>query len=353
MPRFLKYMLVILLASAVTGLALILKNCSAVTAGANAATRPDAAPLSNRNPESPTADWMRDNLAALGSRTLRQLVLPASHDSAMYLSGFPQSMARTQDLSIYAQLTAGIRFFDLRPRCTDGRIVMHHGPVNGPDLSTVLADVQLFLGQSHRELILLKFSHFDAFDKFAYESAGVQIRQALLPWLYASLPIGKRIADLPLKDYIEHQAVVLVLFDGPYAAENRTPGFWVYRDWDSTDPERGDLRVFDQFADSMSDSAMQADQFEKFDRYTGKCTKRPEVDCDLFLLSWTLTPPTNVPAFAARPNRDLAAALNQNPLSNPSGRMINLLYTDCVSADLTRLAIRQNLRDCGPSAARP
>ena len=109
---------------------------------------------------------MQDRLDLLGSRSLKNLTLPASHDSAMYLTSFPQSLARTQNLSIYNQLAQGVRYFDLRPRwkASANRIVIFHGPIDGPDLSTVLDDVHRFMNQGHRELVILKFSHYDGFD---------------------------------------------------------------------------------------------------------------------------------------------------------------------------------------------
>jgi hypothetical protein len=78
--------------------------------------------------------WMQDHLDVWGKRPLKQWVLPASHDSAMYESGLLKSLAQTQDLTIYQQLARGIRYFDLRPQGSDGQIFMHHGPVLGPTL---------------------------------------------------------------------------------------------------------------------------------------------------------------------------------------------------------------------------
>ena len=51
---------------------------------------------------------------------------------------------------------------------------------------------------------------------------------------------------------------------------------------------------------------MKADQLDKFARYDGKCRQRPDLPCDLFLLSWTLTPTTNVRAYCDLSNRKLA-----------------------------------------------
>jgi hypothetical protein len=117
-----------------------------------------------------SARWMQTHLEAFGKRPLRQLVLPASHDSGMYESGFPQSLGQTQDSTIYGQLAFGIRYFDIRPQWHDGGLYVHHGPIRGPKLDTVLQDVRRFLHEGHRELILLKFSHYDGFHNQAYQT---------------------------------------------------------------------------------------------------------------------------------------------------------------------------------------
>jgi len=58
----------------------------------------------------------------------------------MYRPGVIESCAKTQELSIYDQLEYGIRWFDLRVRWTGSKLVMYHGPVDGPDLADILAD---------------------------------------------------------------------------------------------------------------------------------------------------------------------------------------------------------------------
>ena len=79
---------------------------------------------------------------------------------------------------------------------------------------------------------------------------------------------------------------------------------------------------------------------------------RRDVPCDLFLLSWTLTPPVNVRAFAAEPNRNLEAALRELKIPNRFGCVVNLLYADYVdSARVTDVAIQQN-QALSPAVAR-
>jgi hypothetical protein len=310
-------------------------------AGLPSASNPSRA----SGPAAKPVPWMQDHLDSLGDRPLKRLVLPASHDSAMYQSGFPESLARTQDLTIYGQLSYGIRYFDLRPQWDDGKLFLHHGPVRGPRLAEVLDDVRQFASEGHRELVILKFSHYQAFHGEAYLSMAKQIKASLDPWLYTSLPRGRRLADITLAEYVERGCAVLVLCDGNEPRDHRREGIWVYRDWDSRDPEQGDLRVYDQYSNTMSYSSMKTDQFDKFHRYDGKCKYRREVPCDLFLLSWTLTPPTNVRGFSAEANRNLEAAIKELEIPNRSGCVANLLYTDYVdSARVTDVAIELNRR---------
>jgi hypothetical protein len=280
---------------------------------------------------------------SLGDRPLNRLILPASHDAAMYEGGFPQSLARTQDMTIYQQLCYGIRYFDLRPLWEDDTLFIHHGPMRGPRIIDVLNDVRRFASEGRRELVILKFSHYEHFSDEAYKTLVKQIETSQRPWLFRAPPKGKRLAEVTLSEFVGQSGAVLVVCDGNYPRDFPREGIWVYRDWDSPHPEQGDLRVYDQYSNTMSYAAMKTDQLSKFKRFDGKCKVRPDVPCDLFLLSWTLTPPTGVEAFAAEPNRNLRTALEQVQIPNRFGLVPNLLYTDYVkSADVTAIAIQQN-----------
>jgi hypothetical protein len=295
-------------------------------------------------PPSP-ASWMEDHLAAFGDRTLGQLTLPASHDAGMYQSGFPQLLGRTQNVPIFGQLSAGVRYFDVRPGYRNGDFYVFHGAMIGPPLTEVLGDVQRFMSQGHRELVILKLSHDDGFSSAVYSRMIDCITASLGPWLFTNLPAGKRLVDVTLKQYVANHGSVLVLCDGNYPIEHRAAGVWVFRDWDSQDAQLGDLRVYDQYSNTMSRSVMEADQLRKFVEYDGRCRNRPDVPCDLFLLSWTLTPPTDVLRFAESANRDLPGAMSAVKMPNCFGQRINLLYTDASdTAVLAELAVSMNGR---------
>jgi hypothetical protein len=287
---------------------------------------------------------MGGNLPLLGPRSLSQLTLPASHDAGMYLSGFPQSLGQTQSMPIYSQLIAGVRWFDLRPEFDGGQFYIHHGPIRGPRLSDILGDVRRFMAENHHELVLLKWSHFAATDLPAYRSLAQQVHEALAPWLYQSLPAGKRLADIPLADFVRDHGSVLVLCDGRFPLAYRQPGIWCYRDWESSDAPAGDLCVYDQYSNTTSYETMKAEQVNRFLAFDGRCRQQANTCCDLFLLSWTLTPPTNVISIAQRANLRLGDVMEQTPATNSHARRINLLYADDAGEWLTKVALRMNGR---------
>lgn len=379
------------------------------------------------------ANWMRDNYDKLKDKTLKQLVLPASHDAGMYLGPTtadyaavalgPAGMAaycaasdcsflgRAQDLDIYGQLSYGVRYFDLRPRYTilTHELVIHH-TVSGPPVSAVLADVNRFFKEGHRELVILKFSAYNRFDQDVFNQLCSLIqdrRNGLGDYLIVpqNLPggyqrcdygnclehLGPRLADRPLSAYLgqgRDRGAILVFCDGkPEKGTDGKPekgtgtdfqipdwpgmgqgvaGIYRYRDWYALDAERGDLTVFDVYSntedlDEMRDG-MKPDpsgltqrtgdplpqgQLPKFDKFDGYCQNEvpvvggsARVPCDLFLLSWALTPhwTTSVTTVGgavrdiARPaNAALVDSLARVPLKNKYGQIINLLYTDYVA----------------------
>ncbi|MCC5612663.1 hypothetical protein LC612_39725 [Nostoc sp. CHAB 5834] len=289
------------------------------------------------------AKWMEERFDLLKDKTFKQIAIPGSHDAGMYLSSVPASLKKTQDLSIYGQLTDGIRYFDLRPKWNNGKLYIHHDSIIGPLLQDVLNDVQRFMKEGNKELVILKFSHYDNFSDSAYNQMVQEVKDMIGNWLYYSLPQGKRLTDIPLENYIANKGVVLVVCDEQYPINNKSDGIYIYRDWSSDDPEIGDLRVFDQYSNTMSYSTMEEDQFKKFEQYGGNCEKSPNVSCDLFLLSWTLTPPTNVCDFSKDANRNLGSAITELKIPNQYGYIINIVYVDYVEyARVTDVCLNLN-----------
>jgi hypothetical protein len=332
------------------------------------------------------ANWMGDHRAQLLTKKLAEIALPGSHDAG----AFNANAARTQDLTIRSQLTYGVRYFDIRPIYTGDlkdakpaatKFVTYHDVYvgdpdltnfPGPHITTLVSRLRIFM-QTHRELVILKISHNKNFNQKIFDTlVGLFTGDAHLgPWLFkpASLPAGQRLATLTLDKYLApDKGTVLIVADRVGTDDfvtdaHRTNGIFRYRDWYATDPGRGDLTVFDLFTDtpdnflematSTLDDKHHADlpgstkkvprgQLPKFSWFDGKCqgtgSTRSNVTCDLFLLSWTLTPLTPEvgvgTAFqvSERANRNLVdyLAMTSYQGNNTHGKAMNVLYTDAV-----------------------
>jgi hypothetical protein len=353
------------------------------------------------------ANWMGDHREQLKKKRLKDLALPAAHDAGAILP----NPAQTQDITIRSQLFYGVRYFDLRPIYTgnsndaspaadkfftyhdvlisgstdDGSIDGSTGLTNfrGPHIQFLVGRIRTFM-QSHNELVILKISHFKNFNQKIFDAlVGLFVGDDHLgPWLYkpSQLEAGKRLAEQTMDKYLPKDAsgkvkgTVLIVADRDgenddsvvdyVTAANRTKGIFRYRDWYASDPEKGDLTVFDLFTDTSEDFDKMATselpdehhpdlpgtpdkkvplgQLPKFIWFDGKCqgrgSARSTVICDLFLLSWTLTPLTpevgvgTAFAVSERANRNLVDYLARpaNQGKNSQNFSMNLLYTDAV-----------------------
>ncbi|MDR6940799.1 phosphatidylinositol-specific phospholipase C domain-containing protein [Mucilaginibacter pocheonensis] len=132
--------------------------------------------FTNYNP----ANWMEDTLfPAKGNFTLKDIVIPGSHDagmSALNGTGGTQGSSinpcntLTQTQNIGKQLNAGIRMFDLRVGLFHNAIYTKHsssdcmadavGGGYGERFKDILDSVKTFLDRHKKEFIILTFSHF-------------------------------------------------------------------------------------------------------------------------------------------------------------------------------------------------
>jgi hypothetical protein len=302
------------------------------------------------------ANWMKDNLGSLGDKMLNEVALPASHDAGMYIRGDFSLLGKTQDLDMNGQLSYGVRYFDLRPKYTGGQFIIHHGIIDGPLLNDILNSISyFFLSSPRQELAILKFSDYDGFDQSIFETFCGRVSNVLGQWLYnAERPLSPRLADRTLSNLIGPRGTILVVCDAPYTVPSGSTGIFQYRDWQVTDPENGDLTVFDRYSDTdvfetMAESRevvkykepveyeLPRGQIPKFVGsgeyfgYRGTCLNNPDVPCDLFLLSWTLTPPiAGVWPYSRCANKNLVDYMAPLAQTNRYGKILNLFYTDYV-----------------------
>ena len=271
-----------------------------------------------------------------------QLVLPASHDAAMYRGGI-FGWGRTQCLPMYDQLKYGIRWFDLRPAWTGTKFVIHHGIINGPDLEEVFGGIQKFASENHRELIILKMSDFSFVGPNAYKALLENVHQTFGKNLLKRSDIQKSLGQTTLGEFLSSGTKVVVLIDGTNAPANLPEGIWGYQDWDSTDCLKTDLRVYDRYSDTRSFEKMKHDQMNKFANF-GKCDHK-NINGDLFLLSWTLTPAFRIWHASQPAITNLEPCLKNFSFQNSYARCLNLVYVDFVEfSHVSEVAIAANER---------
>jgi len=168
----------VLLATILTSTLIAEIGCSST--GSTKLPAPDK--LIGSDPTSDYSNWMSDNLQLLGEHELKDVVIPGSHDTGMYVVENCTSIAtiganacntQTQRGSILEQLRSGIRYFDLRPVLYDTVFYTGHfqeveshfnlgcngAELSGASLSSILSQVADFM-HSSGDLVILKFSHY-------------------------------------------------------------------------------------------------------------------------------------------------------------------------------------------------
>ncbi|MFE0461390.1 phosphatidylinositol-specific phospholipase C [Kitasatospora sp. NPDC058965] len=99
----------------------------------------------------PAPDWLG---ALPDSAPLARLTLPGTHDTCSLYGG---PITQTQTLSVPDQLTAGIRFLDIRCRAINGVFAIHHSQFfQNIFYGDVLNDCQAFLAQHPGETLLMR-----------------------------------------------------------------------------------------------------------------------------------------------------------------------------------------------------
>ncbi len=140
------------------------------------------------------ASWITDLLLPGREQyTLRDIVLPGSHDAGMsVLSGvggkstytINECNTLTQVLPVAGQLEAGIRMFDLRIDLFQDVLYTKHAPSDcmedavgggyGEPLDTLLTSVKRFLDRHPQEFVILSFCHFcDRYKSLADQAAAI------------------------------------------------------------------------------------------------------------------------------------------------------------------------------------
>ncbi len=235
------------------------------------------------------ADWMGAMSAQIGGLPLNQIILPGSHDSDSVsippfgtqapapagafapdaldptdplssletllpfalLQRLSAPWSRAQDLTIAAQLSAGVRYLDLRvcagPPAHPG-LYACHGLYGAPLTAAVLDPVSRFIVAHPTEIVVLDFHDFSA--SGSPNSMPIGLHQELAAQIHSAF-LGMLVAPGPLKAAITPAAIrqttgrVIVLYNNNQIVR-ANPDFWPYSDTIIAWPDTTNLGVLQQ-----------------------------------------------------------------------------------------------------------
>ena len=303
----------------------------------------------------PPPDWMTQNLAKLGSKTLKQITIPGSHDAGMstFHKGTAFSTAentQTQRLTVGNQLRAGSRYFDLRPVISGGIYKAGHYSYiealnswqggNGQTIAEIIQQINTFTA-SNKELVVLNLSHdyntdagndsYRSFTQVEWDSLFAQLAGLANLWVAPGDPTTVDLTTIRLNDFIGGgQAAVVVIVEpsGVDLGNWAMRGFYKY----------SQFKVYNDYSDTNNAETMSQDQLQKMARQTPQGT--------YFLLSWTLTQDTgqvlvgpSILSLADQVNQLLCLRLMQ---ASTAEVFPNILYVDAFTSQVTALAMALN-----------
>ncbi|XP_014291092.1 uncharacterized protein [Halyomorpha halys] len=289
-----------------------------------------------------TANWMNNNIEALGTRPLKQISIPGSHDAGMSKLDGHTAFGRacnvlTQSHSIGKQLNLGIRYFDIRPVIGNGGkfLTGHYTEIpgswqggNGQSIASIINDLNVFT-KDHNELIMIKLSHsintdfhYRKFTQAEWEKLFQELDA--INYLYSNDESDVHLDQITLDDYTNHgsRASVVIIVDDPNSKVElgRRTGRGYFMP--------SSLDIFDDYSESNHWGTMIHDQIKKMKQHSDK---------QYFLLSWTLTQ-SDVQAVLCKPTvRDLADKAN-----NQLGK---LLYNEVSTSSFPNIILIDNVKD--------
>jgi hypothetical protein len=195
----------------------------------------DTHPFVSTNP--PTV-WMQSTLDTIGSKWLREISMPASHDSGMSevtgLYGGVKHNTLTQTFNVFDQLRLGARYLDMRPVSFRRNFWTGHfqkgtiGAVgcSGRSLNKIVADINRFTDLYPGELIIIDISHdmnsnnmYKPFTINKWQNLYKVLNQINDLWIPTSDDIPVDLSTLPLSSFITPGSRSSVLIRLP----NRAP----------------------------------------------------------------------------------------------------------------------------------
>ena len=347
------------------------------------------------------------------TKSLNQLCIPAAHDAGMSTVGYCTDIAelhsetgtKTQSKNFKEMLDCGIRYFDVRPVWLQDGLNPHASPVAytghfsdkmggigclGITMQEIINQVNNFIEEFNKEVIILKFSHYFLQTKFndvvgsttidtgaATASIFNPLKKSLIDLLLNSFnnalyqrPNGetRRLVEIPIQNMTNSRCTIIAVFDqvdmdalypihgvsSSVQAQNQeirnkihTYGDYYVKDQQPPSKNNFDMVVYDRYTNTdligvmVSDSAPsdaehpgQIYQFNNQSFHTGS---------DLYLLSWTLTQQASREVITGSPSIETLASIANASLGSFLQGMLqknqivstgtvpmipNLVYTD-------------------------
>ena len=275
---------------------------------------PDSVHDFNSYVQPDNADWMGklqdQSKGRFFQRPLFRASFPASHDSGMscVTRATPfgnASNTRTQTLDIGGQLSAGIRYFDLRPAVWD--ITASIGPNDfyyghfasnlggqgclGQNLVASLQQVNQFLAAHPRELVVLKFSHYQdsstkPFPVSLQKELVATVQTQLGSNMYLAGSNTEKTNHQTIQDLLDSGRRAICVFDSLDASLiDPMQGVLLFGDLSGSPNADSNFDVYDSYADSDNLVHMIRDQIGKWKEFCA----RPQYCSGMFLFSFTLT----------------------------------------------------------------
>lgn len=315
-----------------------------------------------------TDNWMArmfEEIPGFGGRKLHEIALPGSHDSGMNGDdvtgcqlGGNKCNTVTQYGDIEYQLDKGARYFDIRPMVdideTGYNWTTGHAAKLGTDLTAgcrgedkigLVADLDSFLDDHPKELVILKVSHCMTPPGNGYaDCTGDQVEEVATQ-LAADLEdhVVKcedcNLTDMTLDEILELGNIIIVVTSG---VRDRAEGVFAWGYGGGSD-----YYVIDEYSNTEDFSVMSKDQIDKL-LDSGNHTRNDK----LFLLSWTLTLSSFDAAFCSLSILDYAETAQPRIFEYiyqlvEEGKITktlfpNVLYVDAVKRTQTNAAVYLN-----------
>jgi hypothetical protein len=265
-------------------------------------------------PFSSLKNWIWDLREEVKDLTLKEIVLPSSHDASMYgvtrcLNGGSTCNTVTQTHSIREQLLAGCRWFDIRPYLEnddtysvghwayiDLKVLgKHWAGCNNGSLAAIFRQFKDYYDiDGGKDFVVLQFTNYiDPETEGHYHFTAEQM-EALIKWVskeldgYLFMPgseyADRRLTDLPLEVFLTSKGKIIPVFKGLDGVSERPEGIYTYQQIGApTDKCGADVCVFDNYSNTASVDELKKDQLAKY-----RNTDNHSEDW-LYMLSWTLT----------------------------------------------------------------